>query len=479
MGRTPSQPRDAGGESLHQLQPDHAEVADGSVLLLKAELTEWLRQHIEGRIPAAVVRFGDGEARLLFADPDADESLAKATRELELESGLPLSREAVLEVRASVALAFDQADVLGIRFGKRAPSAYAGWMKRLAAFYNARVAAGRPPTVIAHCMLGSQQMQSLPSLLRGRRMSCISCRDLKPVLEHQWGAVDVAVYQIPSQHRTRYLDGAYEAAMHDIPIWPDAYTDVRARLTVRERGEVFLVGAGMFGKELCIHVRNQGGIGIDMGSALDQLAGKVTRGPLRRALDLHVKGASPERISEHLERLLSRSFPPKLVADELGGAVAGDLATWRTGSLDDDYEVVWIEALQATIGAAAGARERTCHLAFGAVRGENAGSARPLGIWWDEPEGDQPWRNMLGDLRRRGVSRIGAVRANAPQSETIAHLFPEATVRPEVDLLPQATALRMAIEAHGPFRDEQAASVLIYLVLDRIESKPGDPRRQS
>ena len=86
---------------------------------------------------------------------------------------------------------------------------------------------------------------------------------------------------------------------------------------------------------------------------------------------------------------------------------------------------------------------------------------------------------MLGDLRRRGVSKIGAVRANAPQSETIAHLFPEATVRPEVDLLPQATALRMAIEAHGPFRDEQAASVLIYLVLDRIESKPGDPRRQS
>jgi hypothetical protein len=38
----------------------------------------------------------------------------------------------------------------------------------------------------------------------------------------EWGLEDVAVYQVPSQHSARDVDGAYERAMQ-VPIWPDAH----------------------------------------------------------------------------------------------------------------------------------------------------------------------------------------------------------------------------------------------------------------
>ena len=47
----------------------------------------------------------------------------------------------------------------------------------------------------------------------------------------------------------------------------------------------FLVGAGIFGKDLCIRIRELGGIALDMGSCLDLMAGKVTRGPNLVRLD--------------------------------------------------------------------------------------------------------------------------------------------------------------------------------------------------
>jgi hypothetical protein len=53
--------------------------------------------------------------------------------------------------------------------------------------------------------------------------------------------------------------------------------ELEKRLAVRSRGEVFLVGAGLFAKHLCITIRDQGGIAIDIGSSLDAMAGKTTR----------------------------------------------------------------------------------------------------------------------------------------------------------------------------------------------------------
>lgn len=50
--------------------------------------------------------------------------------------------------------------------------------------------------------------------------------------------------------------------MHGVRIWPDVHVRLRSELTVREPGEVFLVGAGVFGKDLCVRVRDRGGASL-------------------------------------------------------------------------------------------------------------------------------------------------------------------------------------------------------------------------
>lgn len=293
-----------------------------------SELAVWLRRRIDERDPAAVVRFGDGEARLLVADLGDAASIEAAAHKLAKETGLAFSSAAVLEVKALVAFAYEQADVLGIGFGDDFVDEHKLWMRRLAAIHAERVVAGRRPAALADCLLHQGILEHLPGLLTGRRVSVISCRDVRPVLEADWGLDDVAVYQVPSQHMVRDVDGAYEAALHDVSIWPDFHARLRSRLTVRERGEVFLVGAGLFGKDLCIRVRDRGGIALDLGSALDSIAGKLTRGPHRRVLDLYAAGVSEADIAVRLERLYGVEIDRARVS-EVVAAVAGDVAAWR------------------------------------------------------------------------------------------------------------------------------------------------------
>lgn len=263
-------------------------------------LEAWLRRQIASRRPAAVVRFGDGEERLLDADAGDSGSLARANGQLRKQTGRDYPRDAVLEVKAAVEHAYREADVLGIHDAVPVLSDDND-THVLAARYRERVAAGRPPAVadakVNHALLGA-----LPDLLAGRRVSVISCRDVRPIMESQWGLEDVAVHQVPSQHVCRDLDGAYEAAMHGAAIWPDVHHRIASDLTVREPGEVFLIGAGVFGKDLCIRVRERGGIALDMGAALDHMTGKLTRVAMRQIMELHAAGASVPEIATSIGR---------------------------------------------------------------------------------------------------------------------------------------------------------------------------------
>lgn len=272
---------------------------DNPVTLPKLdEAAAWLTQRIERGTPTAVVRFGDGERSVLEARLDNSESMAIATRKLTGQSGQRFSPDMVLEIRQAITRAFDKADILGVLFGQFNRERI-NWFTSL---YLERVAEmRRKPAKLSGSHLHHAIIDRLPSLLEGRRVSAISCRNVKPVLEDEWGLNDVAVYQVPSQHSARDVDDDYEATMHSIPIWPDAHARVHSDLTVRERGEVFLVGAGMFGKDLCIDVRERGGLALDIGSGLDRIVGKITRGPMRRVRIMRAGGMAVDEIVAELE----------------------------------------------------------------------------------------------------------------------------------------------------------------------------------
>ena len=251
---------------------------DGFVDLSRQDLVQLTLTWIRQRTPAAVVRFGEGEGRLLAASPTDAESMQVASNKLRRQTGLRFPPKEVLRVRSLVTNAFDQADVVGIRGSASFSSEHKMWVRRIESELDKRLARGRSAAYVAHCVLNQDLRGALDSLLEGqRRMSVVSCRDVQSHLEDQYG-IDVRKYQVPSQYTTRAVDGEYEGVLHDVPIWPEFYEQLRGEISVREPGEVFLVGAGIFGKDLCIRVRELGGVALDMGSCLDDMAGKVTRG---------------------------------------------------------------------------------------------------------------------------------------------------------------------------------------------------------
>jgi hypothetical protein len=55
-------------------------------------------------------------------------------------------------------------------------------------------------------------------------------------------------------------------------------------------------------------VRDLGGLALDLGSALDRLAGKITRGPRRGVLQMHAQGMSVPEIAARLEERFGQSI---------------------------------------------------------------------------------------------------------------------------------------------------------------------------
>jgi len=294
---------------------------DDTGILSNADFAAWLRDRIGRRSAAAVVRFGDSEDSLLMADPGDASSMKLAAGKLAKETGEQFSYDAILEIGRGMSRAFDEADVLGI-VGK--DGLVRGLESRLPKLYRERVAAGRPPVALASPHLHHSILETLPSMLAGRRVSAITCRDVKPVLEADWRLEDVVVHQVPSQHLLRHVDGAYEAALHDTPFWPDVHSQLRDELTVRERGEIFLVGAGPFGKDLCIDIRERGGLALDLGSALDRIVGKITRGVPRWVRLWHANGLSTADIVNRLEEQTG----VKIDYDKIAELVQSDAPDW-------------------------------------------------------------------------------------------------------------------------------------------------------
>ena len=67
--------------------------------------------------------------------------------------------------------------------------------------------------------------------------------------------------------------------------YPTRYNEILAALRTDLRGTLVLAGAGMFGKKYCATARQNGAVALDVGSAFDILAGKITR-PVHRNLSV-------------------------------------------------------------------------------------------------------------------------------------------------------------------------------------------------
>ena len=153
---------------------------DGPAELSRKQAVQLITSWIQRRIPAAVIRFGEGEGRLLVADPADPESIRVAANKIRRQTGLRLSPEEVLGVE----VARDER----LRRGGRRRAPRQRVVQRRApdvgradhGLFEERLAQGREPAYVTHCMLNNSLRDSLRSLLEGQPpVSVISSRDVK------------------------------------------------------------------------------------------------------------------------------------------------------------------------------------------------------------------------------------------------------------------------------------------------------------
>lgn len=116
----------------------------------------------------------------------------------------------------------------------------------------------------------------LPQIMRAAgRVSVISCLpEVADVIRARLDLSDVAFYRIPGEQGSRAALGeAVVAGTH----FPEAFTEIMARLEQPHGGRLFLVAGGVLGKFYAARIKQHGGIALDIGSVIDGWANKVTR----------------------------------------------------------------------------------------------------------------------------------------------------------------------------------------------------------
>ncbi len=146
-----------------------------------------------------------------------------------------------------------------------------------------------------------------------------------------------------------------------------------------------------------------------------------------RILALYGRGMSTRDIEAHLRELYGVSVGRDLISRVTDG-VMDDVRAWQSRPLEDVYPVVFLDALVLKIRDGGSVVRKACYLALGVGMD---GSREVLGLWFQDSEGAKFWRQVLAELRHRGVSDIliCCVDGLAGFPEAIEAVFPETVVQ--------------------------------------------------
>lgn len=224
-----------------------------------------LLDHVARKRPASVIRFNDGEGKLLGC----------GTRYLHAElmqmldrwfSDNKLTLDQLRRLQAGVADAVLNADVVGCPD----PDWPVEFTKAVSVLTD--LTRGKPRlTVLVNFPQAMLLDGFFATLLGGIGfLGLVTPRDVRDVVRHMFAPVEMAWHRVPEQAVYAYRS---QLPRH----FPESFDFLCSRLEVPFTGAVFLVGAGPCGKIYCDVIKRRGGIAIDIGSVFDAWAGRLTR----------------------------------------------------------------------------------------------------------------------------------------------------------------------------------------------------------
>lgn len=218
------------------------------------------------RRPLSIIRLGDGEGIAMHHLP-GESQVASCYSTWFGEQHL--SQEELDQIRDRLRVACESADVLGL------PSRFQyNLLERYGRVFAALKEWELPKS---HQKLADQSLHwylqlsgAMGRILHGcATVGVIGCRDLEALLKASFEVGRIRTWLVRGEAK---FPGT--ASEHH---WPDGFHRVMETLHVTERGQLFLVGAGVLGKIYCHRVKELGGVAIDVGSVVDAWAGVDSR----------------------------------------------------------------------------------------------------------------------------------------------------------------------------------------------------------
>lgn len=256
-------------------------------------LADNLISRIQRKIPTSMIRLGDGEGNYLTYSPQYTEWQDKDIEDIQRIwwGDVKIQRADEASIKQLFAETVENADILGIpdllRRARDMPNfegiatnrhnrGIEAAMYHLSHTLTASATAKQDRTLTScHYHTDLEFWDLFRYILTDvGKVTVITCHDdLGRVLRDKFGIARVDTVMIPAEHRHSHNFNTHETENSH---YPDFFNRILSTLNV-EPGEVFLVAAGFLGKIYCNHIKNKGGIGIDIGSTADIWMGYSTR----------------------------------------------------------------------------------------------------------------------------------------------------------------------------------------------------------
>ncbi len=237
-------------------------------LIPKETFLETVKERLKEKQPFAFTRFSDGEIMLLNRHEYYDDYISIVTKLWGYKPGENELRE--IDTWLRVALEFS--DIIGYPTERH--------LKREDYFKDAdKIFRNCVQTQYHHTFTSvdvayelmyekklNDLLQDLPIL------NYISCRNLDNEFKERFNIKNINSFIIAPEPK---FTSGYKGEKH----YPDQFYKIEQWIKEREvKGELCLVGGGVFSKIYNIWFKNQGGISLDIGAVFDLWAGKKTRG---------------------------------------------------------------------------------------------------------------------------------------------------------------------------------------------------------
>jgi hypothetical protein len=247
-----------------------------------------IAQALNERRPYSVIRLGDGEANLITyagaqsTTPELDWQVAAQILEMQADRFVP-SPDLLLAVRTSLELSVLAGDIVGVlglwthipilvdTVLTKLPLDPRGISGQIRARYLALVLPDLLPksAVLASAHLYVGVLLNLDRLLMAAaRVVCITGRDAA-VAKLRTRHPDIMI-----EHIAVGADPIRDERTLSTPVF---LHQVRDALPSDGRGVLHLVGSGPWSEIYCHWIKERGGVGVDLGSGFDLLAGISTR----------------------------------------------------------------------------------------------------------------------------------------------------------------------------------------------------------